>query len=136
MTSIIVLKADQSYIKKKIRVKENFAIIDKDNRPNFSYGQSVFRQRLRLRDRMKFWIRPESLILWPEGAKSCFNFTWDAEGKPELDYTVWMKNEAREYVKKQKAKAGIQGSMFTGWPFWIMFALLVVNTFILAFRLL
>jgi hypothetical protein len=127
-----------SYIKKKVRIRQNHAIIDKNNRPIFSYGQSVFRERRKLTDKLKFWKKSTPILLWPEGSNRCFNFSWpeDKSLGAEATYSVWTQDEAREYVKKQKAKAGIQKNPLTGWPLIILMALNVITVFILVWRLL
>jgi hypothetical protein len=126
MTNVIILKPDMTYINKSIKTKQNYAIIDKNNKPSFQYGRGLFRERRKILDKwLKPWKRAQDLLLWFEGAPKCWAI--DPRDFEKFEFSIWEQSEIVEYVEKKRAQAGLKQQLMSGWALYLMIGLLVAN---------
>lgn len=135
-TNALILKPDMTFIEKKVRTKQNLMRLGKNDLASFNMGKSVFRERLRISQRWKFWRKRRNLILILEGSNSAFELAYDPP-KPEdpsnrEDPLVWIqpsaftKEQAEEFISKLYAKqSALKG--IKDWRLWLIIGLVAVN---------
>jgi hypothetical protein len=130
MTIVTILKPDMTYIKKNVKTKQNYALIDRNNVIPFEYGRGLFRQRRKIIDKwLKPWKKAEDMLLWFEGAPRCWAINPDDFSN--FEFSIWEKSEITEYVEKKRAQAGLKTKLLSGWALYLMVGLLVGNTLML-----
>lgn len=139
------LKADMTFIERNVKTHQNFMVLGRDEYVRFSLGRSVFRERMRLTDKFKFWKKPRQLAIAFEGANEAMEVNYkepvinDDDDKQTREHKIglkladWNKNEAKKYINKQYAKQGAQ-KMLTGWQFVALFGVSLATLVFLILR--
>jgi hypothetical protein len=135
-TKALILKPDMTFIEKKVRTKQNFMRLGKNDLVSFNMGKSVFRERLKITERWKLWRKRRNLIICLEGSNSAFELKYDPP-KPEdpnnrEDPLVWIqpsaftKGEADEFISKLYARASAMKGV-KDWRLWLIIGMLAVS---------
>lgn len=135
-TKALILKPDMTFIEKNVRTKQNFMRLAKNDLVSFNMGKSVFRERLRISQRWRFWKKRRNLILVLEGANKAFELVYDPPQPDEKgnlqDPLVWIqpsaftKSEADDFISKLYAKqSALKG--IKDWRLWIILGITALN---------
>ena len=136
MTNLIRLFQDMTFNERKVKIKENKILIDKNYTPDFILGTSVFRERpkpflIRL---ITFWKRPRNLLVLVDGASRAAQLLGDEENHPALAFSFGDRQDAERFLYKIVAKSKADQKPLSNFQF-ILLALLIGMVVVLQFML-
>lgn len=109
----IILDPTMTFKEKKIKTESTELNMDKNYKPSFSPGRSVFRETGV--SRLKFWRKPRNLIILLDGAMKAFELHDTATEKIEANY--WTRKEKEKFINKLIAKSKAAQKVISTWQF-------------------
>lgn len=121
--STIELHPDMTFREIMRKTDENQIITAKNEKVNFSLGQSVFSETGI--SRFKFWRRPRKIAIFVDGAFSAFNLGIDTP--LTLESKLWTKAEIKKYVSQLVAKSKAEQKTMSNWQTFFLFGGMILN---------
>jgi hypothetical protein len=126
-STVILLRPNMTFEEKRLTVIENQVQLDKDIKPSFTPGRSVFHETGV--SKFKFWKNRRKLIILAEGALQAFEYIEN----PGLVPHWWTLADAKKFVAQMIAKTKGQMKPFSNWQVFAICGLLI---FIIVLQLL
>jgi len=116
--TVITLNPDVTFREQKKRTDVTNIVMDKNNKPSFTIGRSVFRELLPKWKKL-FGRKERNLVIYMEGATSCFEVTQDMKLESH-ERDIWSKKEKEKYINKLTAKSKAEQKAIETWQFYLL----------------